>query len=156
MLSRRARLALTILVLSLAASPAALAGEPPEKATPLSAWELKILYGGKTWLWPTGGGYLAEDRTFSAWVDDGGSITTAKGKWLVTDRGRLCFEAVWGAGKTASTLTNCFLHVQADGTIYQRNADNGEWYVFKHAAPEPTDEFQKLVAGNQTPATASQ
>ena len=64
--------------------------------------------------------------------------------------------AVWGQGKEATKSASCFLHVQAGGVIYQRNAAKGDWYVFKHAKPEPSDEYHKLVAGNRVPATASE
>jgi len=148
--------AAALLALSGTFGSAAAQTAPPASATPVTAYELLVLFGGKTWLWPTGGGYMARDRTFTAWVEEGGARTFGDGRWLVTDAGRLCLEARWGEGKQATSSTTCFQHMQTvDGTIYQRSTDGGDWYVFKHAVENPTDEFNKLTAGNLVPATAS-
>lgn len=143
----------TILAASLGTSFAATAADsPPADAIPPTAWELVTIFRGKTWAWPTGGGYFARDRGFVAHVEEGGSVTTAKGRWLVTDDGHMCLKAVWGA-EDAGVTTTCFEHVSDDGTIYQRNTAKGDWYIFKHATPTPDDEYQKLSAGNKLPGT---
>jgi hypothetical protein len=154
-----ARTALAALLVLAASSSVALSAkasraddQPPATAAALSATELTALYEDKTWLWPTGGGYVGPERKFSAWVEEGGVRTYASGRWLATNSGKLCFEATWGTGKKAKLVTNCFQHVRdADGNIYQRNVESGPWYVFKHKQLAEGDEFNKLVAGNKVP-----
>jgi hypothetical protein len=140
-------------LIAMLASTAAAQSDPPVGTTPLTAYELLLLFGGKTWLWATGGGYMDQDRTFVGWVEADGFRTDAAGRWRVTDNGRLCIEARWGTGADATDANTCFLHAQsADGTIHQRSLPDGDWYVFKHATPEEADEY--LVPGNQVPAPA--
>ena len=142
----------TCLAAAMLGTSAIAQSEAPPETTPLSAYELLLLYGGKTWMWSTGGGYLDKERSFIAWVESDGVRTDAAGQWRITDNGRLCIEARWGTGPEGDANT-CFLHVQsADGTIHQRSLPDGDWYVFRHATPEDTDEYLKLVPGNQVPA----
>jgi hypothetical protein len=129
--------------LCLGAIPA-LADDPPETATPLTAPELLVIYGGKTWKWGEGGAYFdAESRQFSALTvgKDGKSITT--GRWKITDNGKLCIIAKWG--KSVESTETCFEHLTSDGAIYQRKLPGGGWYIFKHAKTDPEDEYAKLV-----------
>lgn len=141
------------LVGAMLGSAAAAQSERPADTTPLTAYELLRLYGGKTWMWSSGGGYLDKERSFVGWVESDGVRTDAAGQWRITDNGRLCIEARWGSGADAADVNSCFLHAQsADGTIYQRSMPDGDWYVFKHAKTEDTDEYLKLVLGNQVPA----
>lgn len=157
MTNARAVLA-TLLLLSglpaiaLSATTAQADDQPPASAKALSATDLTALYEDKTWLWPTGGGYLGPQRQFSAWVEEGGVRTYATGRWLATNSGKLCFEATWGTGKKAKLVTNCFQHVRdADGNIFQRNVESGPWYVFQHKPLADGDEANKLVPGNKVP-----
>jgi hypothetical protein len=144
---------IAVLVSAMLGSAAAAQSERPPETTPLTAYELLLLYGGKTWMWSTGGGYMDKDRGFVGWVEDGGVRTDATGRWRITDNGRLCIEARWSTGSDATDGNTCFLHARsADGTIHQRSTRNGEWYVFKHATTQETDEYLKLVLGNQVPA----
>lgn len=133
---------------AVAQSAAPQPAQPPAGAEPLSAWELLVLYGDKTWMWPTGGAYLARDRTFEGWVEEGGVRTYGSGRWLVTDSGQMCFQATWGEADDVEQ--SCFRHVALNGDVYQLPTD-GDWYVFKHDVAEETDEYQKLVDGNQVP-----
>lgn len=132
----------------MAASFALAAGEAPSaEAKPLSAAELLQLFGDKTWKWETGGGYFDLDRrVFRARTADASGESTAKGKWRITDTGKLCFRATWSTDAGKSVADTCFQHVLAgNGDIYQRKLPDGGWYVFKHAKADPADEFNKLV-----------
>lgn len=136
--------------LSLAMTPgiasAAEVGDPPAGAQPLSASELLLLYGNKTWKWGEGGGYFqADGRIFRARTVGENGVSTAEGKWKITDGGKLCFDAVWVSAAGSSPASTCFLHVAVGQELYQRKLPDGGWYIFRHAKPEPGDEFSKLV-----------
>lgn len=128
------------------ALPAMAAEDLPKDAKPLTAFELLKLYGGTTWQWGAGGGYFdTEGRVFRARTGSEGDETTAIGTWHIRDDGTLCFKAVWSNAEGRFPAKTCFWHVQAGGDIYQRTG-KGKWYVFRHAKPQPTDEFNKLVS----------
>lgn len=119
---------------------------PNPKAKPLSAPELLQLFGDKTWKWGEGGGYFDLDRrVFRARTFGDSGESTAKGKWRITDTGKLCFRATWNSPGGKASADTCFQHVLLDGDIYQRKLPDGGWYVFKHAKADPADEFNKLV-----------
>ena len=141
------------LLLATLAPLAARADDPGPGATPLSAFELLHLYGGRSWDWGDGAGYFATDaaRSFTAYSGD----TKAVGHWSITDRGRLCFSAVWKSPTSAVPAQTCFLHVAVNGTIYQRKLPDGAWYIFRHARPAPSDEARKLVLKNLVSAQLS-
>lgn len=142
-------IAVVAAVLSLSVNPLQ-AQEPPSGAKPLSAWELVLLFGNKTWLWPNvGGGYFARDRSFTGRTEAGGVVSRADGRWLVTDSGKLCIKAIWKTGDQAEPSLTCFEHMKDGGDIYQRNLVGGDWYVFKHSTVEDEDEYNRLVRGNQ-------
>jgi hypothetical protein len=148
-------------VLSILAMPgASVAAEDPDLpvgAQPLSAPELLLLYGNKTWKWGEGGGYFqADGRVFRARTVGETSISTAEGKWKITDSGRLCIEAVWVTSAGSSPASTCFLHVAVGQQIYQKKLPGGGWYIFRHATPEPGDEFSKMVRGDLISAALQQ
>lgn len=119
---------------------------PNPNAKPLSAAELLQLFGDKTWKWETGGGFFDVDRrVFRARTVDATGESTARGKWRITDTGKLCFRATWTTAESKTSDDTCFQHVLIDGDIYQRKLPDGEWYVFKHAKADAADEFNKLV-----------
>lgn len=120
---------------------------PNPNAKPLTAPQLLQLFGDKTWKWGEGGGYFDLDRrVFRARTVDASGESTAKGKWRITDTGKLCFRATWTTAAGKSSDDTCFQHVLVgNGDIYQRKLPDGEWYVFKHAKADPADEFNKLV-----------
>ncbi len=142
------------LALAAPAVPAATAQEGlPADARPLRAFELLVLFGDKTWQWSTGGGYFdTNGRVFRARTADEGGETVATGTWHLTDAGMLCFKAVWQNAEGSFPARTCFWHAEAGGDIYQRSA-GGNWYIFRHAEPDPADEFNKLVREDLVGAT---
>jgi hypothetical protein len=145
-------IALTLaIVLGLAAeSDAALVAATtklPDGARPMTAAELYMLYHDKSWRWPDGAGRMQNaERRFSAWVDGTGGQSWAEGRWLVTDTGRLCFDATWHAAGGQFPAKTCFVHRILDGTIYQKREADGAWFVFRHPVTKKTDEATKLIA----------
>jgi hypothetical protein len=138
----------TLLAASLAGTGVARSEESaaPEKARPVTAAELYVMYAGKTWQWGEGGGYFGvEGREFRARTVGADGVTTANGRWRITDSGRLCFKATWVNSTGKYPGNTCFDHVELGGAIYQRKLPAGEWYVFKHANTKPEDEYSKLV-----------
>jgi len=121
---------------------------PPPDAAPLLAVELLSIYGNHTWLWgTTGGAYFKIDgRQFLGYSVKNDVTTTAKGKWHISDTGKLCFEADWVNPSGSYPGSSCFEHVAgSDGQIFVRSLPDGTWSVFKHVPPDPTDQFSKLV-----------
>lgn len=119
---------------------------PPAQARPMTAAELTALYGDKTWQWKTGAGRMETmNRRFSAIVGSGAQSSWAIGRWTVTNAGRFCFVADWYSPSGVRAQRTCFLHRIDNGTIYQRKAPSGDWYIFKHAPPQAGDEFKKLI-----------
>lgn len=119
----------------------------PEGARPMTAAELHMLYRDKTWRWPDGAGRMQDtDRRFSAWVDGTEGRSWAEGRWIVTDTGRLCFDAIWHATNGKFPAKTCFDHQIYDGTIYQKREAGGAWFVFRHPVAQETDEATKLIA----------
>jgi hypothetical protein len=127
-----------------------------DDSVPMPAWELAQLYGGKSWIWGEGAGYLAPDRKFLAWSGSGDAATYATGRWLVTDGGRMCFKAVWHAKSGSGPNTTCFSHRKVGSTIVQKKEPNGQWYVFRSSEPAATDEYSKLRSGDEVSATLDQ
>lgn len=119
----------------------------PAGTTPLSAAELYVLYGDKSWQWPDGAGRMeSAHRRFTAWVDGAKGKSWAEGQWLITDAGRMCFSADWHSGQEVFPTRTCFLHRTSNGTIFQKKESDGEWYVFRHADNREGDEADKLVS----------
>ncbi|MCO5072337.1 MAG: DUF995 domain-containing protein [Rhizobiaceae bacterium] len=132
-----------------ATAPAAAAG--PDAATEMvpSATELFALYNGRTWAWETGGAYFSpQPRTFSAWSQSGDENVYAEGRWIITNDGRVCFQADWHTRGNVSPALTCFAHKKADGAIYQRRLPDGEWYVFRSAQKKSPQEYSKFRAGD--------
>lgn len=126
---------------------AALAQQPlPADGRPLTAVELLALVKGRSWQWSDGAGYFSDEgRRFTAFTRSKHGATYGEGRFRLTDDGRLCLIAVWhGAGGEADATT-CFLHKQADGVIYQRRQDGGDWYPFQHTPLLETDEYAKFT-----------
>jgi Protein of unknown function (DUF995) len=123
------------------------ASVPPPDATTMTGAELFMLYRNKSWLWSDGAGRMESDsRRFTAWAGSGDSATWAEGRWIVTDRGRLCFKAEWHSLSGVHPAKTCFSHKRHRNTIYQRREPSQAWYVFKHADSVEGEEFGKLVS----------
>lgn len=124
-------------------------------ARPMTATELRRLYAGKTWQWPEGAGYFAEDRTFSGWSGGAEPTSVAKGRWLVTDGGQMCFDAQWRYRGGAEAVRSCFRHRRNGEAIYQQKEPGGEWIVFQSDPPSPDDEIAKLREGDLVSSRAA-
>ncbi|WP_051094134.1 DUF995 domain-containing protein [Kaistia granuli] len=125
------------------------AGEPPAGSAVMSAAELYVLYGDKSWQWPDGAGRLdSTDRRFTAWVDGEKGKSWAEGRWLVMDSGLMCLKADWHSGQEVFPARTCFEHRIGNGTIYQKKQPDGGWYVFRHAEAREDDEANKLVSAD--------
>lgn len=128
------------------ASRAADSPQPPPQARAMTAYELLTIYGDRSWQWADGAGRLeTDDRRFTAITGSGGAANWAEGRWLITDRGRLCLVADWHIPSGSFPARTCFDHRRAGDTIYQRRLPEGAWYVFRHAPVAANDEFAKLV-----------
>ena len=112
----------------------------------MTAFELYVLYRDRSWQWPDGAGRLeTEGRRFTAVAGSGDAASWAEGRWIVTERGRLCLDADWHAPAGTFADRTCFEHLIDGRTIYQRKAPAGDWFVFKNYPTEADDEFTKLV-----------
>ncbi|MEK1888412.1 MAG: DUF995 domain-containing protein [Phyllobacterium sp.] len=122
---------------------------PSADARPMSAVELYLLYRDKTWTWPDGAGrFDDQERRFTARTGAGATTAWAQGRWVITNDGLLCLDADWHTLSGIYRNNSCFGHMRDHETIFQRKEPSGAWYVFKHAVPTKTDEFNKLVADN--------
>lgn len=118
----------------------------PPLARDMNGVELYMLYHDKTWQWPDGAGRTESDgRRFTAWAGSGEKATWAEGRWIVTDRGRLCLDAMWHSLSGAHPNRTCFSHRSYGDAILQRKEPTGDWYIFKNPEPAADDEFSKLV-----------
>jgi hypothetical protein len=117
----------------------------PQGPESITASEVFGIYVNRSWLWPTGAGHFASDRTFVAWSGEGSSASYAEGRWLVTNDGRMCFSAYWHYRGGEKPDVTCFGHRKSGGTIYQRKEPAGRWYVFRSAPAKPGNEHAKLV-----------
>ncbi|RAZ80022.1 DUF995 domain-containing protein [Mesorhizobium atlanticum] len=114
-----------------------------------TAFELQLLYADRTWNWKNGAAYFGMDRRLHAWTKGEDSPAVGEGRWLVTEKGKMCMELAWRS-KTYSTKPQrtCYSHRVENGNIEQRKDPDGTWYDFKHAKDDPADEHQKFEAGN--------
>jgi Protein of unknown function (DUF995) len=141
-------------------SQSALAAAVPEAGrrswTPIESWTLLKLYSGKTWKWKDGAAYFAPDGSFKAWSSSNHRRYEASGTWEVRADGVMCFIAPWRAvpprpdEAPSPTVETCFWHQVHGNAIAQRKLPDGMWYLFRHAAPEKTDEVFKLRRGDRT------
>ena len=103
----------------------------PRKSKPVDPQVIIQHYLGKTWDWSEGGSYWGSGGSFQA-VWKGRSV--ADGRWYVTTRGTLCYDATWQSraddgSPTATDIENCWKHVlDTDGQIWQRHHEKEEWY----------------------------
>jgi hypothetical protein len=119
---------------------------PSPEARPMTGVELYLLYRDKSWAWSDGAArFDDQSRRFTARIGAGNTAVSAKGRWIVTDDGRLCLAAQWHIASRVYANTTCFDHRQERETIYQRKEPSGSWYIFKHAVPTKNDEFAKLT-----------
>jgi len=125
---------------------------PPDHGTIPSAADLRPFYADKTWFWTDGGGYFGPTGTFLAATGTGDKANYAKGFWWTTDRGAMCFDAIWHTKNSAGDGVTCFDQRRAGEVWYQKKEPSGPWYVFKSELPKPEDEFAKLKPGNQIEA----
>ncbi|NZD49165.1 DUF995 domain-containing protein [Rhizobium leguminosarum] len=120
-----------------------------ETAKPMSSAEIYRLYNQNSWMWKAGAGYFsAKARRFTAWSRENGSPSFGTGRWFITESGKLCFNADWHAKTGTATAITCFSHRKKGGLIYQKREPDGQWYVFKSAPAQATDEFAKLRRGD--------
>ncbi|WP_225248225.1 DUF995 domain-containing protein [Mesorhizobium sp. J8] len=114
-----------------------------------TAFELQLLYADRTWNWKDGAAYFGMDRRLHAWTKGEDSPAVGEGRWLVTEKGKMCMELAWRS-KTYSTKPQrtCYSHRVDKGNIEQRKDPDGTWYGFKHAKDDPADEHRKFEAGN--------
>lgn len=167
---QRTSLAWTSLALGISVATAAVAATPAavdtslrvaidraaiDKALVPTPTELFDLYQGRTWQWQAGGAYFSpRPRDFTAWSQADGQNTYAKGRWLISTDGQVCFKAKWFTAKGAASGLTCFAHRRVDSTIYQRRLPGGDWYVFKAASPQLTQEYAKFKMGDEVSAEA--
>lgn len=117
---------------------------------PMTAAELRKLFSGKTWLWSNGGGYMDPSGRFYAAVGSKRATGSfARGTWATDGKGRMCFEGRWKAQTGSNSAKTCFTHYVKGAEICQRREPHGDWYVFKHAEAQQSDEFNKIVSGNR-------
>jgi hypothetical protein len=118
---------------------------PPARAQPLSAVELHKLYRDKTWTWENGAARFIDDgRKFLAWVSGDKGEYYGEGRFTLSNAGRMCLSGKWTDSDGTETGSTCFLHRKDGETIYQKREGEGDWYIFKHAPVQPTDEVNKL------------
>jgi hypothetical protein len=123
--------------------------ESSEFGEPLTAFELLQLYQGKSWLWGDGAGYFSpEQRRFVAATGKGSTASSGEGRWLITDSGKLCFEAIWVTKDGSTPVRTCFSHRKKGANVYQKREPDGEWYVFKHSPLRKADEYAKFRLGD--------
>ena len=144
--------ALGVMVLAssaVASTTPAVEDGPPAGSSVMSAAELYVLYGDKTWQWQEGAGRMdSTDRRFRAWVESDKGKSWAEGRWLITDSGMMCIKADWHSGQEVFPARTCFAHRIDGGTIYQKKVPDGQWYVFRHAEGRDDDEAKKLVSAD--------
>lgn len=113
----------------------------------MTAGEIYEIYRDKSWRWEDGAGQMkASPRQFSAWADGENGKSWAEGRWLVTETGRMCFDATWHTEQGAFPAKTCFSHRVGKSAIYQKREPDGAWYVFRHVRPREDDEASKLVS----------
>lgn len=121
----------------------------PPGAKLMAPAAVREIYSGKTWKWQAGGGYFAANKKFHAVSGAGKKLTVAKGRWLVTKSGRLCFVADWTDRRaTYRNTKTCFSHATHGGRIYQSKDLSGQWYVFKNNPAKRGDEIRKFRSGD--------
>ena len=115
-----------------------------------TAYELQLLYAGRTWIWKDGAAYFARDnRHLRAWTSGQDTATVAEGRWLVTKDGKMCMELAWRSkGYTGEQHRTCYSHRIQGRNIEQRKDPDGEWYGFKRSPEDPSDEYKKFEAGD--------
>jgi len=141
------RFATATLMGAIMVSPSSGAAQPSGPARIMKSAELLDLYGGKTWMWDKGAGYLHRNGRFTAYVPGRSAADSsyADGRWWVNDNGVMCFEAQWYAGKSARADGKCLQHRILGEAIFQRLLPDGDWYTFRTAAvPLPKDEYAKF------------
>jgi Protein of unknown function (DUF995). len=141
--------ALGAILMSQSAALASPAGGVVAITKAMSAQEVADIYKDKTWTWQNGAGYFGSNHRFRAWSGSGKAATFATGKWSVTGKGQLCFDATWSYGSGSRPAKTCFSHRKNDTVVYQRKDPSGEWYVFKGDPIKEDDEVRKLQDGDR-------
>jgi len=145
------KIVLTSVIVSLSVTSTAMAkGKKPK---PSFAADPKIViktFNGKTWMWSKGGSYWGAGGKFEAVWDE----SVGLGKWYVTTKGTLCYEAVWyGPGESDDVIKRCWDHVtDEDGFLWQQSTKKADikkwgWYVFVPS--------KKLEKGNKIKSQAN-
>ncbi|MGT2468190.1 DUF995 domain-containing protein [Mesorhizobium atlanticum] len=115
-----------------------------------TAFELQLLYADRTWNWNNGAAYFGMDRRLHAWTKGEDPPAVGEGRWLVTEKGKMCMEL--------ACAVQDLLH-QAEAYLLQPSCRKGQHRAaqgsrrhlvsdFKHAKDDPADEHQKFEAGN--------
>jgi hypothetical protein len=133
-----------------AASAAGSSGGANVKATtPLNNTEIYRLYGQNSWIWKAGAGHFSvRARRFTAWSREEGPPSYGVGRWFITRPGKLCFNARWYAQSGSAPAITCFSHRKKGTVIYQKREPDGQWYIFRNAPVNSSDEFTKLRYGD--------
>jgi hypothetical protein len=104
----------------------ALAESKPKGAKNADPQQVIQTYLGNTWEWSKGGSYWGGGGAFQAvWDNDPGdpNVSYTDGKWYVTSKGTLCYEAVWqwiGQDDPNDVTKLCWRHVVApDGQMWR-------------------------------------
>lgn len=145
---RRRVVYVLVLIANVAFDVGAALAQPslPADSRPLTAVELFTMIKDQTWQWSEGAGrFFGEGRRFTAFTRGKDGATYGEGRFRLTDSGRLCLVAVWRNTAGARDATTCFFHKQAEGVIYQRREEGGDWYPFKHTPLRKTDEYAKFT-----------
>ena len=118
--------------------------DKPNKKNLVSGKEVISIYNGKTWIWTEGGSYWGSGGKFEAiWQDKAVSV----GKWYATNKGTLCYEAVWKseAGDDGAELKRCWKHVRdSDDVLWKQDMNSKEWYRAKEELTENMKSGNKI------------
>ena len=148
----KAPFAVALIAIGLASWPnsTVIAGEAPADRviSIVDPGDVRKLFADKTWLWPDGAGYFAEDGQFRAWSGSGEYAVYGVGNWWVNADGSLCFRASWYTKHGATGNTSCFAHRLSGNVWYQRKNPSGAWYVFISDPAKPDDEYAMLKSGD--------
>lgn len=122
----------------------------PKKAHNMSALEVRDIYANRTWKWGSGGAYFGPNRNFYAVSGEGKKLSIGSGRWIVTNGGRLCFNADWSSSTyTFKNAMTCFNHAEYKGNYYQAKGLSGKWYSIKSAKQSPLDMISLIVPGDK-------
>ena len=148
----KALLAAALIAIGLASWPngTAVAGEAPADRviSIVDPGDVRKLFADRTWLWPDGAGYFADDGQFRAWSGSGAYSVYGVGNWWVNSDGSLCFRASWYTKHGITGGTSCFANRLSGNVWYQRKNPSGAWYVLISDPAKPDDEYAMVKSGD--------